>query len=497
MPNDANSLIRISSGRRPWAALQALATFLLLASCSGAPKTNLAITHVTLVDATGSPAQPDMTLVIANHRIAALGPSRSTSIPADAEVLDASGKFLIPGLTDAHIHLTGANEPSGSREFILPLLIANGVTTVRDMGSYLESIFPLRKDIADGKRLGPRIFTPGPYLDGSPPSFQPSIVVTNSVEASEDVRALMQRHVDFIKVQSILSRDAYFGIAAAAKREHMPFVGHVPDRVTAAEASDAGQNSIEHLTGVIRGCSSNEARLMAIQFSVPHKKEIPAQSRARQLAFESQLVSTFSDEKASQLIAKFVQNHTWQTPTLILLKNDAYPAPDNDPSHDPRRKYVPRDFLKSWEMGTAGRDKGVTRKEFEVRNALLEKSMKLVGRMQSAGVRLMAGSDSTAPFVFPGTSLHEELALLVQAGLSPIEALEAATKNPAEFLGVLEEQGTVEKGKFADLLLLDANPLDDIRNTQKIRAVVLHGKLLDRSALDAILAKVQSFAAAN
>jgi imidazolonepropionase-like amidohydrolase len=499
--NHSTSLIRFCSGHLPpappWSgrrALVAVAVIGFLASCSHSPKTNLAITHVTVIDATGSPAQPDMTVVIAKHRIAAIGSSPSTPIPADAEILDATGRFLIPGLTDAHIHLTGAGEPTGSRDFILPLLVANGVTTVRDMGGYLESIFPLRKEIADGKRLGPRIFTPGPYLDGSPPSFQPSMVVTNSVQATEDVHALVQRHVDFIKVQSILNRDAYFAVATAAKREHIPFVGHVPDRVTAAEASDAGQKSIEHLTGVIRGCSSNEPRLMAMQFAVPRKKETPAQSRARQLAFQSQLLSTFSDEAAAKLIARFVQNQTWQTPTLILLKNDAYPTPETDPSHDPRTKFVPRDFLKSWQKGTANRDKDATLQEFELRTRLLQKSKQLVGQMQTAGVHLMAGTDSTAPYIFPGSGLHEELALLVQAGLTSMQALQAATKNPAEFLGIFNEQGTVEKGKFADLLLLDANPLDDIGNTQKIHAVILHGKLLDRSTLDAVLAAEQAFA---
>jgi imidazolonepropionase-like amidohydrolase len=209
------------------------ASFLLL-SCTAPRKDLLAITHVNVIDATGSPLQPDMTVVISGQRIAAMGPSNLFKIPWRARVFDATGKFLIPGLVDMHIHLTGAGEPNGSREFILPLLLANGITTVRDMGGYLESLIPLRQEIEQGKRLGPQIYFAGPYLDGSPPSFQPSMVVTNSVEASEDVHALVQRGVDFIKVQSILSRDAYFAIAAASRREHISFVGHVPDRVTAA-----------------------------------------------------------------------------------------------------------------------------------------------------------------------------------------------------------------------------------------------------------------------
>jgi imidazolonepropionase-like amidohydrolase len=474
----------------------AIAASGFLSSCKRS-RTSLALIHVTVIDATGSRAQPDMTVIISARRIAKIGPSQSTAIPSDAEILDGAGRFLIPGLTDAHVHLTGAGEPAGSREFILPLLLANGITTVRDMGSYLESIVPLRQSIADGKILGPRMFTPGPYLDGSPPSFQPSFVVTNAVQASEDVHQLVSRGVDFIKVQSILSRDAYFAIAAAAKHEHIPFVGHVPDRVTAAEASDAGQKSIEHLTGIIRGCSSNEGRLMAMQFFLPRRHQTPVESRAHQVSFESQLLSTFSEKGADQLLTKFVKNQTWQTPTLILLKNDAYPTPESDPAADAHAKNVPRHIWESWRKGAATRDSGATAQEFELRSRLFAESMRLVGRMNASGVRLMAGTDSPAPYVFPGSSLHQELALLVQAGLTPIEALQSATKNPAEFLGIVEDQGTVETGKYADLVLLDSNPLDNIRNTQKIRAVIVHGRLLDRPALDRLLTREQSFASAN
>src|SRR5713101_7057643 len=209
-------------------------------SCSAPRKPVLAITRVAVIDATGAQPRQDMTVIIIDERVAALGPYGSTAIPRGAQILNATDKFLIPGLADMHVHLTGAGEPGGSREFIIPLLLANGITTVRDMGGYLESLIPLRQEISQGKRLGPQIFFAGPYLDGNPPSFQPALVVTNSDEASADVHSLIQRGVDFIKVQSILSRDAYFAIANVCRREHITFVGHVPDRVTAAEASDAG-----------------------------------------------------------------------------------------------------------------------------------------------------------------------------------------------------------------------------------------------------------------
>jgi imidazolonepropionase-like amidohydrolase len=208
-------------------------------------------------------------------------------------------------------------------------------------------------------------------------------------------------------------------------------------------------------------------------------------------------LESYSNEQAAALIAKFIQNRTWQVPTLILLRNDAFPTPETDPSRDPRRKYIPLQVLANWQKGAKDRDKGATPLEFSLRSSLMQASLHLVGKMNTAGVPVMAGTDTTAPFIFPGSSLHEELALLVQAGLTPMQALQAATKLPAEFLGKLQTQGTVEQGKIADLLLLDCNPLDDIHNTQKIRAVILRGKLLDRNTLDELLIKEENFAKAH
>src|SRR5580658_141696 len=478
-------------------ALLVFSAILLACSCSSAPPPSLAITHVTLIDGTGAAALPDMTVLIADERIAAIGPSPSVSISRSTKTLDATGKVLMPGLVDMHVHLTGASEPTGSREFILPLLLANGITTARDMGGDLDALVTLRHEIENGKLQAPRIFFAGPYLDGGPPFFQPSLVVTNSTEAVDDVHSLISRGADFIKVQSNLGRDAYFAIADVCRREQITFVGHVPDRVTAAEASDAGQKSIEHLTGILRACSSEEPSLMRKQFAAAPKKPTVGQSVNRELAWQIELLQSYSDEQAASLIANFLRNQTWQVPTLILLRNDAFPTPESDPSRDPRRKYIPLQVLANWEKGTKDRDKGATAEEFALRSRMMQASLRIVGKMNASGVPIMAGTDTTAPYVFPGSSLHEELALLVQAGLTPMQALQAATKRPAEFLGKLQTQGTIEVGKIANLLLLDENPLEDIHNTQKIRAVVLRGKLLDRNFLDELLSKEESFAKAH
>jgi imidazolonepropionase-like amidohydrolase len=471
-----------------------------VAGCVAPPKQGsptLTITHVNVIDATGSPVQRDMNVVISEEKIASISRSSETPVAANTEILDATGKFLIPGLVDAHLHLTGSGEPRGSREFFLPLLLANGITTVRDMGGYLESLKPLREEIKTGKRVGPQIFLAGPYLDGSPPSFQPSLVVTNATQASEDVRTLAQQGVDFIKVQSILNRDAYFAIASAAKREHVIFAGHVPDRVTAFEASNAGQKSIEHLTGVLRSCASDEPRLMQEQMQGAPKYATPSMLHSRQVKWQRELLTTQSDQNTEKLIATFVKNHTWQTPTLILLREDAYPSAEARSATEDTLKYVPQSIVSSWQQSVRTQYEFATQAESALRESLLARSMEVVKKMKVAGVPILAGTDSAAPFVVPGFSLHAELGLLLKAGLTPMEALQAATKAPAEFLGKFETQGTIEKGKAADLVLLDADPLADMANVEKIRGVFMRGKLLERRMLDEMLRSAENYARAH
>jgi hypothetical protein len=469
----------------------------LLVSCSAPQPPSLAITHVTVIDVTGAPPQPDSTVVISDSRITAVGPSSSLHIPSGTKVIDASGKFLIPGLADMHVHLTGAGEPSGSREFILPLLIANGITTVRDMGGSVVLLKQLRQEIASGDRIGPQIFFVGPYLDGDPPYFQPSIVVRNAQDASAAVQQLKSDGVDFIKVQSRLQPAAYFAIAEASRRAAMRYVGHVPDAISAREASSAGQTSIEHLTGVLLACSTREDELRWRQLAAPSPYGSVSQSLERLRIWQQDLLDSYSDAKAGQLFRTFAANHTWQVPTFPLLLHLAFLTPETDLANDSRTEYVPASVRKIWDAGRRENLANQGAAEFQMRRELVKRSLSVFKQMYITGVPVMAGTDATAPNVFPGFALHEDLFYFVQAGLTPLEALQAATAKPAEFLGRLAEQGTIAPGKRADLVLLDANPLDDIRNTQKIDAVIVNGKLLNRGDLDALLAKVAGFAASH
>jgi hypothetical protein len=467
---------------------------LCIVSCKSSNQYFIAITHVTVIDGTSSPSQPDSTVLIKDSRILSIGPSSSTQIPRNAKIVDATGKFLIPGLADMHVHLLGAGEPSGSREFILPLLVANGITTVRDMGGDVTLLKQLREEINSGKRPGPQIFLTGPYLDGNPPYFQPSIVVQTPAQAANAVQQLHSQGVDFIKVQSRLQPDPYFAIAHESQKLGLRFVGHVPDSITAAQASDAGQSSIEHLTGVLLGSSSLEEQLRNRKMVIPPAGETARQIYAGDQAWTLDLLHSYSQRNAAQLFQKFASNHTWQVPTLPLLMDLVYLNHPHDPQLRDRSKYLPGNVAAIWGPVLEKNSKSDAQ-DFVIRAQLAERSLAIVKEMSAAGVNIMAGSDSSAPNIFPGFSLHDDLAYMVQAGLTPLQALQTATTKPAEFLQRSAQQGSIAAGRRADLVLLNGNPLDDIHNTQKIEAVILNGKLLDRAALDSLLGNVQRYAA--
>ncbi len=469
----------------------------LAAACKRPASSLLAIEHVTVIDMTGAPLAPDQTVLIEKEKIVAVGPSQSVATPSGARILDGSGRFLIPGFADMHVHLTGAGEPDGSSKFILPLLVANGITTVRDMGGKVELLKGLRDEVGAGKTIGPKIFFTGLYLDGDPPAYQPSIVIKNADDARSAVDQLKREGADFIKTQSHLEREAYLAIAVESKKQGIRFAGHVPDRVSALEASQAGQASIEHLTGVLLACSSKETKLREEQFASGPPNETMEQALARSRAWQRKLLDSYSPEKAANAFRAFAVNGTWQVPTFPIMAHLGFMTPKTDLSQDPRMKYVAQNERALWKQGIAERLENRSDADFALREEIVKRSLAVVGEMRRAGVRFMAGTDTAAPNVFPGFSLHEDLAFLVQAGFTPMGALQAATRNPAEFLGRFDSQGTIAVSKNADLVLLDANPLDDIHNTQRIRAVILRGKLLDRSTLDELLTNVEKFAVAN
>ena len=438
----------------------------------------LFIEHVVVVDVNAGRVLPDITVEISDRTIAAMG--HDLRVPTrGATVVDGRGKYLIPGLWDMHVHLSF---PEGAAKVFLPMMVANGVLGARDMHSFLPVILAIKRDVASGAQIGPRLFVAGTAIDG-PNSYLPGArIVHTPEEAKTAVRELKVAGVDFIKVYSSLPRDLYLAVANEAKSEGIPFVGHVPYPVTAAEASDAGQRSLEHLTEVDVGTSSEEGAIKAEELAAMNEKHgyIPDPDRLR---------STFDSAKANALFARFKRNDTWQVPTLTVFYEEREIAEPGLQAQDSLIAYMPellRNYWRSLPVSIATK-----------MVALYGVHSDLVGRLNRVGVPLLAGSDSPNPFVYPGFGIHDELALLVRAGLTPAQALRTATINPARFLGLSDSLGTVAVGKVADLVLLDGNPLTDIANTKRIRAVVQGGKLFNRDALDAMLASAKARAAEN
>jgi hypothetical protein len=444
----------------------------------------LALTHVAVIDATGSPAQLEMTVIISGGYITALGPAAKVKIPVDARVIDASKKFLIPGLWDMHIHVDDSElyptHPSrADKEAVFPLLVANGVTGLRDMGGGLEQIQQWRTRIELGDLLGPRMFTPGPLVDGKFPAWLGVMRVESETEARDAVRSLVRRGADFIKVYSSISPGPYFALADEAKRLGMVFAGHVPEQLSAAQASDAGQKSLEHMLNFPLDCSTREEEFRR---DIAAKYDDPKADLPELFPGNAEVLSSYSRQKCLTLFARFARNGTWLCPTLHNSWRHAHNA---DPAlfDDERARFYPEVFREYWKAKTSEARRR-SPKFVAQWQGYYELVRQMIPDAQRAGVVLLAGSDSGAnEYSVPGFSLHDELAELVSAGLTPMQALQSATLNAARYLGVTDAFGSVEVGKIADLVLLEGNPLEDIRNTRKISAVVVNGKVFDKPDL--------------
>jgi imidazolonepropionase-like amidohydrolase len=441
----------------------------------------IVITHAAVINPSTSSVQANRTVVITGDHITSVSDTAKFQPPKNARVIDATGQYLIPGLWDMHVHSAFGDWFPGGRDIILPLFIANGVTGVRDMGGDAPVLLEWRKEIADGQIIGPRMIVSGSMLDGYLPNgklrFPSSIAITTPASAVAAVDSLKTQGVDFIKVQSVISHDAYLSAAAEAHKQGLPIVGHVPDKVGIKEVVEAGQKSIEHLMGIFEGCSTEEDKFIKGEGNL------------------KLLLTTQDQQRCDSLTKLLAQNQIWQVPTLAWQRGGTF-LDQRDLKHQPLDKYVPvywRDV--TWRRFTDEMMPELLRDPLALRREYFARNLQMVGALHHAGVPFMAGTD-TAPgvYIMPGFSLHDELANFVEAGFTPMESLQTATSNPAKFLGMEASFGSVEPGKIADLVLLRANPLEDIRNTQKINAVIAHGWLFDRAALDQILMKVEAAA---
>ncbi|MFI9384598.1 amidohydrolase family protein [Kutzneria sp. NPDC052558] len=410
--------------------------------------TPLLVTDVTVLDPAAGSVRTHQDLLLRHGRIAAAG----ASLDAEAEVLVGTGLVALPGLWDMHVHTFD--------ESTLPKFLARGVTGIRHMGG-APVHGKWRARLRGGDWLAPRMVFAGPILDGPRPSRPGSIALTSADEATAAVARCVDDGAEFLKVYSQLPAEAYAAIAATG----VPFAGHVPWTVPIATAAASGQRSIEHLDGLALGTSLSEKEIRAGLSTLDVSDPVGMFTRLSQLNHLAAV--THDPARLAALCRTFLRHGTWHVPTLAVLEAKAtvgtpdFPLtpylPDIEPALRPAWAQVG-----SWSPDAATRDR---------EQAVFQHSLHLVRELHRAGVALLAGTDT---FV-PGHSLHDELALLVRAGLSPLDALRAATSDPARFLGATDRFGAVAPGQAADLLLLAANPLDDIAHTRAIRAVIVGG----------------------
>jgi imidazolonepropionase-like amidohydrolase len=413
---------------------------------------SLVITGVNIVDVAAGRIVPDSTVTIGGQTITSI--ARTGVPPKRDRVIDGRGKFLIPGLWDMHAHI------QGSEAGWLPLNLANGVTGIRDMGADLDRILATREATASGRVLGPRIVAAGPILDDPPRDWPLRMRVKTAEQARAAVRLLKERGVDLVKVHNFTPRDAFFAIADEARRQGLTFAGHVPLEVTIEEGVEAGISSIEHFSEggrVWKACSGG---------------------------------GEYRREQCRPFFETLARRGVWQTPTLLAMSEGYGGILGTPASAVPAGQYALANaaLRKLWAENQA-----TFAEKPEVLRAIqaqAETAKLVTSDMAKAGVGILAGCDA----LIAGFCVHDELGKMVDGGMSPLAALQAATLNPARYLRIDGTTGTVADGKRADLVLLDANPLEDIANVRRIRAVVAAGKMLDRPRLDQLLAEAKTAA---
>ena len=441
----------------------------------------LALVHATVVDVERGVTIPGRTVIVSGGRITAVADAGDARIPAGTRVVDATGQFVIPGLWDMHVHTV-------DRAVDFPLHLAFGVTGIRDMGGsaeypprgawgiHFDSLRRWRGEIAAGRLLGPRIVAGGLALDGPAPVH----TVTRSVRTPEDGRrvvdSLRREGVDFIKIYTRLPRDIFLAVADQARRQGLTVAGHLSDFVDPDEAAAAGQRSFEHIL----------FERFFYDTSPTARYDL----------------SSFDSTRLVPIGEALARRGVWFDPTVVWFRTTfgaGYGWQDTSAAARARLAYVPRHVRATWERAVASarnappEQAAVTRRNRDLRWQHFATAARVVRR---GGVRMLAGSDPWNTYIVPGFALHDELELLVTAlGMSPVEALRAATLEPARFLAATDSMGTIAAGKVADLVLLDADPLADIRNARRVRAVVANGRMLERAALDSLLASARDAAA--
>ena len=460
--------------------LLAIAVFAMAATTVRA-QSPIVIRNVTTVDVQTGSVRPAQTVIIEGTRTKTMGEAAQLATPKGARIVDGTGKFLIPGLWDMHVHATG---PGVDRLF-LPVLVANGVTGVREMFGTFRWYADARAMAKRGEIVMPRLVGSGHILDGKPQIWQ-SVEVADAAQARHAVDSLARGGAAFIKVYSRLTPDEFRAIADEAKKHNLSFAGHVPTLVSVDEALSLGMASIEHLQMFTTACSSQEeAFRSALLDAVASPKGWDSSGVISRLQLPM-LRQTFDRERCTALAKRVAASNTWMVPTVVVLHSTTHL---DDPSlrNDPRLQYIPEFFKTGWNPANDFRFRAVTPEGWAARKRIFDEQLSILRILHDAGAKFLAGTDLSNPYLYPGFSLYDELTYLTKNGFSNLEALQTATINPARFLNATDSLGTIAEGTVADLVLLDANPLVDIANVARVHAVIANGVLIDAARRQQIL----------
>jgi imidazolonepropionase-like amidohydrolase len=450
---------------------------------------DIVIRHATIVDVEHARLIADQAVALSGDRIVAVG--KDAAIAKDwtgARTIDAQNRFLIPGLWDMHVHFGGGPELIEENQALLPLYVAHGITTVRDASGDLPAeVLDWRRAIANGELFGPTLLSSGPKIEGLKPIWKGTIETGSRSDADNAIERLKTLDVDFVKItDSTLQPDLFLYALTRARAAGLKTSGHIPMAITVKQAVDAGLSSIEHL-GYAYNAGAKDEAVIAADFGAGRITREQANER---------LDKSFDRATAMQAYRYLASKGVFVTPTLNGSRIIAYLDRD-DHRNDAYLAYIGPRLQKTyaWRVERAAQ---ANAEQIEQRHARYERIADVIPMLQQAGVTIMAGTDAgfLNSFNYPGIGLHDEVALFVDKGLTPAQALQSATRAGPAWFGLLDRYGSVERGKAADLVILDANPLDDIRATLSIRTVILRGRAYDRAALDRMLEDARNKVAA-
>ncbi len=446
----------------------------------------LCIQNIATIDAKNG-LKENQTLILKDGKIFKIAPTKDLKLSQKNNIVDGTGKYIIPGLWDAHIHFAYI-EPLAPSMF--DLFLAHGVTGVRDTGGQIAYVKSFKEAANNNPLTSPRVMISGPLLDGMPnvydgsspgrPPLSTGSATVDEIEAL--VNVLDSLGIDFLKAYEMLTPEQFSKITEMAKAKGLKVTGHVPLSMDVISASNAGLNSMEHMRNLELSCASNAAALLEErkQLLASGKNDEGGVLRSRiHSAQRFKAVDNYDEDKAKEVLAVLAENETWQIPTMALYRSVRVKE---------NFENLPKDIRTRWEEGLAAMSDSPPSEDRKKYAAWMSK---MVGKIHENKIEIMAGTDTPIGFLTPGLSLHEELSQLVESGLTPLEALKTATLNPAVYFDLEDELGWIGENTWADLVILDANPLENIHNTKQINAVLKQGNYMDRNQLDELLQGVR------